>query len=105
MKIARNRDDGDHEEYLFECQGCGYSHRFVVRWGGLQKEYHEERKHPMPTWEFNGDTDNPTFSPSLLYLRNGQTKRCHLFLRNGIIEYLDDCEHEFAGKKVPLRDL
>ena len=54
-----------------------------------------------PLWEFNGNFESPTFVPSLM-MRHGDSAVCHLFLRNGVLEFLSDCTHELAGQKVPL---
>jgi hypothetical protein len=69
--------------------------------------------HPMWTW--NMDVEKPTLSPSILttsyYTKkdpDGTSHRvdmkCHTFIRGGLVEYLTDCTHEFAGKTLPLRD-
>lgn len=68
--------------YNFYCPGCECYHGF------------------NNTWDFNGDMEKPTVSPSLL----SSPVRCHLFIREGNIEYLTDCEHKLAGQIVPLRD-
>ena len=54
-----------------------------------------------PGWYWNGDKEKPTFSPSLLTksYRGQQDIRNHVFIRNGVIEFLSDCSHELAGKK------
>ncbi len=39
---------------LFRCQGCGVPHRVWVGEG------------PGPRWSWNGDADQPTFTPSVL---------------------------------------
>lgn len=57
-----------------------------------------------PQWSFNGDVDNPTFNPSLLN-RDNQGHVCHLFVRNGKIEYLGDCTHSLAGKVIDMEDM
>ena len=62
---------------------------------------------PQLNWDFNGDLDNPTFSPSLLnWLDEPEHMafRCHLFLREGKIHYCDDCSHSFAGKVIDLAE-
>ena len=76
-------------------------------------------------WEFNGSTETPTLSPSILVFPHqrfidqdlpygtepGQllrdenrmmTPRCHSFMREGKIEFLGDCEHELAGQTVDM---
>lgn len=60
-------------------------------------------------WYFNGDFENPTFSPSMLVTYPEENKetghvREHFFVRNGKIEYLQDCHHDMAGKKVDMID-
>lgn len=76
----------------FYCPGCKHGHGFEV-----------------PRWSFNRDFEKPTFSPSLLVFytkpkTNERVTCCHLFLRNGILEFLGDCPHALKGTKVPLVD-
>jgi hypothetical protein len=70
--------------YIFWCPGCNTEHNFDVR---------EDQ------WTFDGDWEKPTFSPSLAL------PKCHLFVRNGVIEYLHDCKHRLAGKDVPMQHI
>lgn len=60
-----------------------------------------------PSWEWNGDLEAPTLSPSILtkWESPKETFICHGYLRAGVFEFLDDCTHEFAGEKVPLQEL
>jgi hypothetical protein len=78
-------------------------------------------------WDFNGDYDRPTFSPSMLvmsghyapghtgdecwcsYNREHQDDHsgfecsvCHSFVKDGNIQFLSDCTHSLAGQTVPL---
>lgn len=82
-KVIRS-DDGC---WLFYCPGC------------------EEHHGPNDSWTFNGDVEKPTFSPSILVQGHkdgvGDT-RCHIFVRNGQIQYLSDCTHALAGTTVPM---
>ena len=79
---------------LFWCPGCKDPHMVNTRRG--------ER----PCWTWNGDAERPTLSPSVLtYHPDGQPPRCHLFLREGRIQFLGDCTHELAGQTVDLPDL
>jgi hypothetical protein len=57
-----------------------------------------------PGWSFNGDLENPTFSPSMLARSNikGQERVCHSFVTNGKIQYLSDCTHSLRGQTVEL---
>lgn len=76
----------------FHCPGCGHSH--VVY---LSDFYAPDDK--GPTWQFNGDFVQPTLSSSVLCLA---PTRCHLFVRDGQLQYLDDCEHTLRGQVVPM---
>lgn len=57
-----------------------------------------------PSWAWNGNLDAPTLNPSIL-THGGNDKVCHSYLRDGVFEFLDDCAHSLAGKKVPMPDL
>lgn len=89
-----------HEAYTFYCPGCKHNHIYYVRWGARHVQQ-------GPTWSFNGDMEKPTFSPSLLNTTTmtdpeRPDKICHLFLTDGMLQFLSDCTHELAGKTVPV---
>lgn len=98
MKIQsfeRETHDGrpDGRVHFFWCVACAQRHIFNTdRPPGVR-----------PCWAYNGDPERPTFSPSLNY--PDKTPRCHLFLRDGRVEYCGDCGHEYAGKTVNLPDI
>jgi hypothetical protein len=71
----------DEISYWLWCPGCEDAHRITN------------------LWDFDGNLDQPTFSPSIL--SQGVT-RCHSFVRAGFWEFLDDCDHDLAGKTVPM---
>lgn len=99
--------------YRFYCPGCGFHHVYYT-----MEPYHNGAK-----WEFNGNIESPTFSPSLLNrwgkyadpnfddsdLTEDQKKalsgQCHLFVIDGHIHYCNDCTHELSGKTVPMEDI
>lgn len=87
LKFSGNRKEGQ-PEYTFHCPGCGYSHWFKT-------------DKPEPTWQWNGDLEKPTVNPSILV--HGEF-RCHLYLRDGMIQFLNDCSHKLAGQTVPMED-
>jgi hypothetical protein len=62
-----------------------------------------------PSWEFNNDKASPTLSPSILTTSHWGAERRelrnHVFVRNGMIEYLSDCTHDLAGKTIELPKL
>jgi hypothetical protein len=57
-------------------------------------------------WQFDGNVERPTLSPSLLLTyEGGEPSRrfvCHTFVNGGRIQYLADCTHRFAGQTVDL---
>lgn len=88
QKIAT--DNAEEEEYVFECPGCGGIH--MVRTKGSR-----------PRWEWNEDLDRPTFMPSLL-VAPGTSYQCHSFIKDGNIQFLEDCWHELKGQTVEIPD-
>jgi hypothetical protein len=88
MKLT-NSDNGI---FSFYCPGCKHHHCY---WTKLLRP-------GQPVWNFNGDLENPTFSPSLLNAKDDPERRCHLFIKNGKIEYCSDCHHELAGKTIDM---
>ena len=79
------------------CPGCDKMHSIP------------EYRMGWPSWTFDGNVDQPTFSPSVLhYWREGEEeteKRCHYFLTAGVLHYCGDSSHPLAGQNVPLPDL
>lgn len=58
-------------------------------------------------WQFNGDGERPTFSPS--FRSRGGTRLwegdCHLWVRDGHLHYCDDHgDPRFRGKVVPMEE-
>jgi len=113
MAKAKTVEDRDGRFYgiRFNCPGCmdedfTGAHILPVNWtppGREQSPHNAGQAH----WEFNGDMERPTFSPSIL---SRMTRRdvpfvCHSFIRDGQVEFLSDCTHALAGKTVPLPDL
>ncbi len=91
-------ESGNHVEWAFWCPGCKCNHSYVT-----------QRANPIdrgPVWQWNGNQEKPTFTPSLLVSRpfDGSDHRCHLFVRDGMIEYCSDCDHTLAGKTVAMVD-
>lgn len=73
------------------CPGCEELHRFSI-------------SKPLPNgsqWSFDGNLEKPTFQPSMNIGHGG----CHYFLHAGVLKYQRDCEHELAGKEIPLPPL
>lgn len=99
-KLLPLEEKGQIIAYAFDCAGCGLTHA----------PYARPNKSPNgASWEFNGDLEHPTFSPSVLVkVENPYTKRqlvCHFFIENGYIRFLNDCNHFLAGKIVEMDDV
>lgn len=101
---------------IYYCPGCKRHHGIYV-----------DKEHKV-NWDFNGDFDKPTFSPSVLvkegHYMDGHTGDCwcdynkkhpdnpapykcgicHSFVKDGKIEYLNDCTHELRGQTIDMED-
>ena len=118
MKVKACSHDGKLIGYSFLCPGCEDHHVVYVNNAG------------RPNWTFNGDLNSPTFSPSLLvtsghYVKGYEKEECwctynaahpddpvkfgcgicHSFIRDGKIQFLNDCTHKLAGKTVDLFEI
>lgn len=79
---------GDNKgAYSFQCPGCKCAHMVLTD------------TNKKPCWSFNNDLDSPTLSPSIRV--KGQ-KLCHSFIKDGKIQFLNDCTHELSGKTVEI---
>ncbi len=88
--------------YSFYCAGCKHQHTYTVDENGSQ-------------WQFNGNIDNPSFTPSLLNREIGIDEKtgeytvvksvCHLFITDGKIVYCGDCTHELSGQTVEMQNV
>lgn len=103
-RIWGNNDDGMIGIY---CPGCATHHVIAT-------------KVPLENgacWTFNNDFESPTFSPSLLvrtgkyvpghedFDNEGLSSICHSFIKEGMIQFLDDCTHELKGQTVNLPNI
>ena len=90
---------GDREGLSFFCPACNAAHTILTTAGG---------------WEWDGDVDRPTFTPSVKVtheakpdasdeFKEWRTARvCHSYVTAGMIQYLADCTHGLAGQTVEL---
>lgn len=56
-------------------------------------------------WDFNGDKELPTFTPSVKETWNdpeGKQHVNHFFVTDGAVQFLGDCTHSLAGQTLPL---
>ena len=73
---------------VFWCPGCDGPHAVRIAGPG--------------SWDYNGDHEAPTFTPSVKVTRPPTPYCCHSFVRDGQIQFLSDCTHTLAGQTVPL---
>lgn len=94
-RIADN--DGKPVGWMFWCPACENCHAYYVE---------QPNGSNKAQWQFNGNIEKPTFTPSLLAYRtlsNGQRETiCHLFVTDGLIQYQGDCPHKLAGQTIPM---
>ena len=80
---------------LYYCPGCEDLHCIPVS--------------GKNAWQFNGDFENPTVSPSVKHSCDvgdpPETRICHYFIRDGNIEYCGDCWHDLKNQKVEMWDI
>jgi hypothetical protein len=94
--------NSDHsvEGLSFYCPACDHLHAFYTKhaFNGVVKE----------TWNFDGNLDKPSFTPSLKNTCDNhpdpKQRCCHLTVTNGKIKYHDDCSHLMAGRTIDLPD-
>lgn len=75
----------------WRCPGCGQDHGVPVD--------------GPKAWGWNGDTSRPTLQPSVKNTKPGTDYVCHCYVRDGQIQFLNDCTHELAGQTVPVPEL
>lgn len=92
LPVAR---DNQPVGFAFFCPGCRQTHRIYTA-GARHPD------NPDLIWDFSGDMEKPTLSPSIL-VRNIET--CHSFIKDGNIQFLGDCTHSLANQTVPLPDI
>lgn len=109
---------------------AGHEHILPTDWTppGMERSPHKF----SASWTFNGDFENPTFSPSILMRQGHFAKdppvpgncacdfnerypeeepwewpccRCHSYVRDGKIEFLNDCTHALSGQTVELPEV
>ena len=98
--MAPKTDDaGAIVGYVFHCPGCDHGHIYYTK-------SFQTKNGPTATWDFNGDLENPTFTPSLLNTCDDhpdpKQRRCHLNVTAGMIQFHGDCAHDLAGRLVDL---
>lgn len=125
LRVVEQTERGsseNHPDFMFWCPGCKCGHGIWTT----------KRNSMSAVWTFNGNMERPSFLPSLLiksvecppedaatndfkrgadgkYLLDSKGRLlgakdtvCHSLIENGMIRFLGDCTHEFAGKTIPM---
>jgi Family of unknown function (DUF6527) len=77
--------------YLW-CPGCDDLHAVEVTDPGFM-------------WEWDGNLESPTISPSIKVDYGVGGRICHSYVKQGRWEFLSDCTHALAGQSVALPPL
>ena len=104
-QIRHVDDHGDlYDAITIWCPGCERTDDDGHKRGGLHMLPVTGDGSKRPTWEWNGDLDRVTLSPSILTRHGGQDSDlvCHSFLRDGQWQFLSDCTHALANQTVPM---
>lgn len=97
MPILETIVYGDEKRTIgkaFLCPGCEFPHVIYT------VKYDPNRDNPVWTW--NGDDEKPTFTPSLMQREARPGSVCHLFVKDGRLEFLSDSTHALAGQTVDM---
>ncbi len=98
MKKARIFGTENNGMVCINCPGCGTFHVIAT-------------SVPLSNgavWNFNGNFEKPTFTPSLLVkYPSFETNMfvCHSFITDGKIQFLTDSTHKLSGQTVDLPDV
>lgn len=88
MKVVKIKYWNGTVHCHYFCPGCGYEHVF-------SPEVHK----------WNGDTEKPTVTPSLLQSNPQGHHTCHSYITDGKIKFLSDCWHNLKDQTVDLTDV
>lgn len=91
-----NYEHGTINGYSYFCPGCFCDHFINVA-------------HPNSLgakWSVTGPLSSPTVSPSIHVFytdaKGNRNTQCHHHVRDGKIQFLNDCMHDLRGQTIPL---
>ena len=106
----------EYQALAFWCPGCEHPGDDDQMQGGLHMLAVSGHA-PGPRWDFDGNLEAPTLSPSILTRTEHSRRRvdgelrdvglfvCHSFLVAGVFQFLGDCTHPLANQHVPMPEL
>jgi Family of unknown function (DUF6527) len=90
LKVRAVTDStGKHCGWQFICPAC--------------KSHHHIPENEKLHWNFNGNSELPSFQPSIKYTSPDYC--CHSIITDGKIHYCDDCTHNMKSMTVDLPDV
>lgn len=100
-KLHLREHDG-RRTYIVWCPACGHAHSFDC-WPGAGRP-------DGPGWTFDGNIEQPTFTPSLRIFisRDGKEQTlCHFNLTRGKLHYCSDMSvpHSLSGQVVDMEPI
>lgn len=104
MAKSELRQINDHghvyQALAFICPGCEVS----TKGSGLHMlPVSGDVPERVPRWDWDGNLEAPTLSPSIL-TRHGE-QVCHSFLKAGQFQFLSDSTHQYSGQTVEIPDV
>ena len=81
------------------CASCDMLHPIAL---------HNRPGESVDVWSWNNDAERPTFMPSFLTDmsgRNGPKRICHTYIKEGMVEYLNDSTIHLRGVTKELQDI
>lgn len=117
-KLYFHAKNGVKTDPTIFCPACGHAHQFTTGiwdWDGNEEKptftpsmlVHEHWYLP-DDWEPEQSKDadgNWLYEPDGIHLLGAvYGGRCHSFVRDGKIQFLNDCQHALAGQTVDLPD-
>lgn len=99
-RVKPGSQDGGIEFIQWNCPATGDWFLIVVK---------APASYTRPAWEWNGDVENPTLTPSVsrkTFERDGVTVKTinHFFVTDGNVQFLEDCTHDKKGQTLPLQE-
>ena len=112
LRRAQLQGEPPYQMLYHWCPACESLHGISIRGDGGKR----------PNWEWNGDLDKPTCTPSVLNfttysdedgpddkpveLPNGERRTlCHYFITNGQLVFCGDNPHALNGQTVDLPEI
>jgi hypothetical protein len=93
-----DRDKQGQQRFIgvaFECPACNQMHAVTTT----------VKNGSGSIWAWNGNYEKPTLTPSIRVMNGAGRTLCHAWVKDGKVEYLDDCAHALAGTTVDLPEV